>query len=223
MRLLVTGLLHSFNRAQIFFSNSIQFQFKFGLIFSNSIQTVSQIFQFNSNSMYFLSIPIQFWFAILDALGSYWRNCILFPNCPYYLRLLCMYNILSWHMETDFSNKIWLSLATCTLILVFSCAPIKKITVNASIHDDVIKWKHFPRYWPSVRGIHRSPVNSPYKGQWRGALMVTLICARTNGWVNNREAGDLRRHRAHSDVIVMFSSDFMENPLTNSLAIPLRK
>ena len=25
-------------------------------------------------------------------------------------------------------------------------------------HDDVIKWKHFPRYWPIVRGIHRSPV-----------------------------------------------------------------
>ena len=38
-------------------------------------------------------------------------------------------------------------------------------------HDDVIKWKHFPRYWPFVRGIHRWLVNSPYKGQWRGALM----------------------------------------------------
>ena len=37
-------------------------------------------------------------------------------------------------------------------------------------HDDVIKWKRFPRYWPSVRGIHRSPVNSPHKGQWRGAF-----------------------------------------------------
>ena len=70
-------------------------------------------------------------------------------------------------------------------------------------HDDVIKWKHFPRYWPFVREIHRSPVNSPHKGQWRGALMFTLICARINGWVNNREAGDLRRYRAHYDVIVM--------------------
>ena len=38
-------------------------------------------------------------------------------------------------------------------------------------HDDVIKWKHFPRYRPFVRGIHRSPVISPHKGQWRGALM----------------------------------------------------
>ena len=51
-------------------------------------------------------------------------------------------------------------------------------------HDDVIKWKHFPRYWPFVRGIYRSPVNSPHKGHYR-------------------EAGDLRRHRTHYDVIVM--------------------
>ena len=50
-----------------------------------------------------------------------------------------------------------------------------------SQHDDVIKWKHFPRYWPFVRGIHRSPVNSPHKGQWRGALMFSLICTRING------------------------------------------
>ena len=65
------------------------------------------------------------------------------------------------------------------------------------IHDDVIKWKHFPRYWPFVRGIHRSPVNSPHKGQWHGALMFSLICASINCWVNNGDAGDLRRHRAH--------------------------
>ena len=71
-------------------------------------------------------------------------------------------------------------------------------------HDDAIKWKHFPRYWPFVRGFHRSPVNSPHKGQWRGALVFSLICARINGWVNNREAGDLRRHGVHYDVAVMY-------------------
>ena len=48
------------------------------------------------------------------------------------------------------------------------------------------------------------PVNSPHKGQWRGALMDYLICVWINGWVNNREAGDLRRYRAHYDVIVMW-------------------
>ena len=70
-------------------------------------------------------------------------------------------------------------------------------------HDDVIKWKHFPRYWPFLRRIHRSPVNFPHKGQWRGALMFSLIWTWINSWVNNPEAGDLRRHRAHCDVSVM--------------------
>ena len=70
-----------------------------------------------------------------------------------------------------------------------------------SKHDNVIKWKHFPRYWhlcgefTGHRWIPRS--------QWRGALMFSLICVWINGWVNNREAGDLRRHRAHYGVIVI--------------------
>ena len=55
-----------------------------------------------------------------------------------------------------------------------------------------------------VRGIHRSPVNSPHKGQWRGALMFSMICVwKKNGWENNGEAGDLRRYRAHYGVTVM--------------------
>ena len=46
-------------------------------------------------------------------------------------------------------------------------------------------------------------MNSPHKGQWRGALVFSLICAWTNRWVNNWDPGDLRRHRAHYDVTVM--------------------
>ena len=61
----------------------------------------------------------------------------------------------------------------------------------------------FPRYCPFVRRIHRSPVNSSHKGQWRGALMFSLICAWRNGWVNDREAGNLRRHHAHYGITVM--------------------
>ena len=68
-----------------------------------------------------------------------------------------------------------------------------------------------PRF---AQGIHRSPVNSPHKGQWRGALMFSLIYARINGWVNNREAGDLRHPRAHYDVTVMrFRVDFRTSSL----------
>ena len=58
------------------------------------------------------------------------------------------------------------------------------------IHDDLIKWKRFPRNWPFVRGIHRSPIYSPHKGQWRGALIFYLICAWTNGWANNRDTAE---------------------------------
>ena len=47
------------------------------------------------------------------------------------------------------------------------------------------------------------PGEFPNKGQWRGALMFTLIYTRINNWVNNGEAGDLRCYRAHYDVIVM--------------------
>ena len=89
-------------------------------------------------------------------------------------------------------------------------------TVYHCPHDDVIKWRRFPRYWPFVRGIHWSPVNSPHKGQWRGALMFLWSAPWINGWVNNRETGDLRRHCAHYDVTVMNASgvarwDMVEN------------
>ena len=95
---------------------------------------------------------------------------------------------------------------TCHLIQQCMCCWQSHTRNNPAIendHDDVIKWRHFPRYWPFVQGIHRSPVNSPHKGQLRGALMFSMTCALINGWVNSGEAGDLRRHRTHHDVTVM--------------------
>ena len=77
------------------------------------------------------------------------------------------------------------------------------MSLSVWVHDDVIKWEHFPRYSPFGREIHRSPATSPHKGQWRGTLMFSLICAWINSWVNNGEVGDLRRHRANYDVTVM--------------------
>ena len=56
---------------------------------------------------------------------------------------------------------------------------------------------------PLCGGIHRSPVNSPHKGQWRRALTFSLTCAWINSWVNNRESGDLRYNPVHYDVTVM--------------------
>ena len=77
-----------------------------------------------------------------------------------------------------------------------------RITVKSD-YDDVIKWKHFRvtghlcREFIGPRWIPRT------KASERGALMFSLICVCINDWVNNREAGDLRRYRAHYDVIAM--------------------
>ena len=60
--------------------------------------------------------------------------------------------------------------------LSYVLGPRKKWRPLEDRHDDVIKWNHFPRYWSFARAMHRSPVNSPQKGQWRGALMFSLIC-----------------------------------------------
>ena len=110
-------------------------------------------------------------------------------DCP--ISYAASLEILQLHMEPVFVARAhWVN---------------EEVSVGVSImmHDDVIKWKHFPCYWPFVRRIHQSPAKSPHKGQWCGALMFSLICVWINVWVNNREAGDLRSYRAHYDVTVM--------------------
>ena len=99
-------------------------------------------------------------------------------------------------------------LLNCWILRLTECLPshnklCRSYNGNRTSHDDFIRWTHFPRCRPFVRGIHRSPVNSPLNGQWRGALMFSLICVWINGWVNNCEVGDLRRYRAHYDVTLM--------------------
>ena len=73
-------------------------------------------------------------------------------------------------------------------------------------------WRHqietFPRHWPFVRGIHRSPMDSPHKGQWSRAEIFPLIPARISGRANSRSAGDFRRHRIYYGVIVMIYKPF---------------
>ena len=114
------------------------------------------------------------------------------------------------HKRTRF--KSWYTFADYPYIIDLDCeckSHKKKVHGNMSSqlfkkneHDDVIIWKYFPRYWPFVMGNHRSPVASSHKGQWCGPLMFSLICVWTNGWENNRDAGDLRHHRTHYDVTV---------------------
>ena len=121
-------------------------------------------------------------------------------------------NCIFWrcHKLRHFQSQIATSVTNCDTFShkLRHCHKMRRSQIATSqpvmrVHDDVIKWRHFPRYWPFMQGIHQSPVNSSHKGQWRGALMFSLICAWLNAWVNQRDAGDLRCHRAHYDVILM--------------------
>ena len=116
-------------------------------------------------------------------------------------QLLCHFRIIVVYVDKGKSNfyRIRITMEKRWWHGIWPTNPWWQLTM----HDDVIKWKHFPHYWPFMQGIHRSPVNSPHKGQWRGALMFSLICVWINNWVNNGEAGDLRCYRAHYDVTVM--------------------
>ena len=81
-------------------------------------------------------------------------------------------------------HQLWKAITVHSCDVISGCYLRQFICVatTITIHDYVIIWKHFPRYWPFVRGIHRSPVNSPHKGQWRGTLMFCLICALNKQW-----------------------------------------
>ena len=89
------------------------------------------------------------------------------------------------------------------------CASASQVTLN-----DIARWRHqmetFSALLALCAGNSPVPANSPHKGQWRGALMFPLICVWINDWVNNREAGDLRRHRGHYDVSVMDKTDLVQ-------------
>ena len=97
-----------------------------------------------------------------------------------YRRLFANMNIISTRMSLNKGALLcWYSLST--------------------LHDDVIKWKLFPRYLPLVRKIHLSQVNSAQS-------IEALIYCWTNDWANNRDAGDLRCPHAHYAISMMYQS-----------------
>ena len=126
---------------------------------------------------------------------------------------------LQWrHMDTIASL---ITSLTVVYSIVYSDADQRKHQSSASL---AFVWGilrgplNSPQKWPVTRKMFpfddvimfrvtglmcREFTCDQYKGQWCGNLMFSLICTWTNGWVNNRHASDLRRHRAHYDVIVM--------------------
>ena len=90
---------------------------------------------------------------------------------------------------------------------MFYLSQVHNQIVIVYIFTYILWWRHqmetFSALLAICAGNSPVPVNSPHKGQWRGALMFSLICVWINGWVNNCEAGDLRRYRTHYDVTVI--------------------
>ena len=124
--------------------------------------------------------------------------------------------LLIWPLGTNFSVGIsvlrsidaaihqvtsTLSYASSQRSFLCDCWRRRRSTFSFYLFESGTKWM---RYCPFMRGLHQPPVDSLHKGQWREALMFSLICAWTNGWANDPDACDLRRLRAYYDVTVIF-------------------
>ena len=93
------------------------------------------------------------------------------------------------------------------MLLSSSYRKQEPVAIVHGLHDDVShQMETFSALLAICAGNSPVTVNSSHKGQRHGALKFSLIWAWINGSVNNREAGDWRRHRAHYDVTVMLES-----------------
>ena len=113
-------------------------------------------------------------------------NCI-FTCLTCMFHQICTRFLLSFVLLLLYHRAYWIYLIHIRIYLMVASLVLRQshdyYTVSEGtfrrlvIHDDVIKWKHFPRPWTLMRRIHRSAVDSPHKGQWRRALIFSLICA----------------------------------------------
>ena len=163
-------------------------------------------------------------------LNHYWDlYCLLYvvprPRCINSPRFTqrdphrCLGQSLLWHIEAgtkwppfcrrhfkvDFLESRCMAWSNDGLVCWRICA---SPCLNELNNDCSTWWRHQMETFSALLAIcaGNSPETGefPHEGQWRGgALIFSLICVWINGWVNNREAGDLRRYRAHYDVSVM--------------------
>ena len=126
-----------------------------------------------------------------------------------YIIRLCDH--ISWHLTSIMT--LWTIIGTMDMLY-------KNILDHRLIHTTAMGSHNmaFDQHYYSIWWRHQnifailahcegsplvSPVHSPPKGAGRGASMFSLMCARTSGWANNRDAGALGRHRTRYDIIAM--------------------
>ena len=127
------------------------------------------------------------WLSHIDSVSC----SVNIPMMPQLIKPAITYHSCYTSMWKVICNSLDISYIHCLV----HCQSCKKLQTN----DDVMKWKHFPRYWPFVRVTGGFPSQRPVT--WR--FDVSLICAWTNSWENNRDASDLRCHHTHYDIAVM--------------------
>ena len=114
-------------------------------------------------------------------------------------------NIISTSITRDNLNTVRFNLFLTWQLAALATPVVRQAKIDHSIHMTMMTLSngnifrvtgHLCREFTDDQWI-------PAQNQWRGAFMFSLICFSINGWVNNGEAGDFRRHRAHYDVTVM--------------------
>ena len=129
------------------------------------------------------------------------NQCHSRRNYTYFVNFRVMNCLGNWSQEQRLGNNKEESILR---LLIWE---YKVLSTNRLFLSKNTWWRHqmvtFSALLTICAGNSPVPGEFPHKGQWRGALMFSLICVWINGWVNNRKAGDLRGYRIHYDVIVM--------------------
>ena len=172
-------------------------------------------------AMHFINTPCVYSYKRYD---DYQFPCGITILCSKrWYKAICDTRITSFTSDGYFSNACWAcngssyllnrqeNNSLCSFEVNMLCFFVTDFTSTTTTRHN--SWRrHQMKTLSALLGIcaGNSPVTGafPHKGQWRGDLMFSVICTWINGWVNNREAGDLRRHRAYCDVIVTTSRIF---------------
>ena len=136
------------------------------------------------------SMDYQNQFTKTKIFTKYFSNVLA---CTYYIVCLCAYGMCMYVCDLC----LYVQSSFCTYIHL----PGTKL--YCICHDDVINWKHFPRYWPFARRFRWIPFTK--------ASDVELWCflwSASEQTEQNWDAGDLRRHSTHYDVTVMYNLFF---------------
>ena len=123
-------------------------------------------------------------------------------------------------------NVILIAMGDIVIELSMEKAANRKSSSTSSIYEPVISsWAirmgYFFPWWRHQMETFSALLATDHR--WRGALVFSLICTWTNGWANNRDAGNLRRHRAHYDAIVMFVQFHWGDPTVLDVIVTVKK